>query len=124
MPLTADKASRILHSTLALVLALPQRAADGSRVAPHHLREVAPRSLEGGVVVRVLDLLFVPAVGGGACELDPVVVVGWGTGSDGGEVAAGALLLGLVMCATRSWGYGEEGMLVDDLHVPAYADTC
>jgi hypothetical protein len=67
-------------------------AADAGAVAPHHLGEVTPRRIVVRVVVRVLGLLLVPAVGGGAGELDPsVVVIGRRIG--GGEVAAGAFLI-------------------------------
>lgn len=57
------------------VVAIAQSTADARRVTPNHLGEVAP-----GIVplrrstVWVLGLLLVPAVDGGAGELDPLVV--------------------------------------------------
>jgi hypothetical protein len=68
------------------------RTSDAAGVAPHHLGEVAPGGLKVRVVVRVLGLLLVPAMGGGAGELDPGVVV-TGRGTDRREVTAGAFLL-------------------------------
>lgn len=65
--------------------------ANASRVTPHHLREVAPGIVVVRVIVRVLGLLFMPAMGGGASELDPLVVAGW-SGLLRREVAARAHL--------------------------------
>lgn len=68
--LTADEATRPVDR----IGAVTDSAANAGGVAPHHLGEVAPGVFEVGVVVGVLGLLLVPAVGGGAGELDPVVV--------------------------------------------------
>jgi len=86
--LTAEEAARPLHLAGGTVA---DRAADARRVAPHHLGEVAPGRVVVGAVVRVLGLLLVPAVGGGASELDPGLVA-IGSGVLGREIAAGAHL--------------------------------
>jgi hypothetical protein len=75
-----------------VVSTVPKRTTNARRIAPHHLREVAPRIVIVRVVVRVLGLLLVPAMGGGARELDPRIV-GRGRRARGGQVAAGTLLL-------------------------------
>jgi hypothetical protein len=71
---------------------VPKRTPNARRIAPHHLREVAPRVVIVRVVVRILGLLLVPAMGGGARKLDPRIV-GRGRRARGGQVAAGTLLL-------------------------------
>jgi hypothetical protein len=75
--LTAVEAARVVD----VVGAVTDRAADAGRVAPHHLREVAPRVVVVRVVVRVLCLLLVPAVRRRARKLDPVFVL-VGSGAD------------------------------------------
>lgn len=70
---------------------MSNRTTNSRRVAPHHLGEVAPGIVKVGVVVRVLALLLVPAVRGGARELDPGVV-GTGGGTNGREVGTWTLL--------------------------------
>lgn len=85
--LTAEEATGPEH----LVAAVADRAANSGRVAPDHLREVAPGRLEVRIVVRVLGLLLVPAVGGGASEFDPRVIVAW-CGLDGRKIASRAVL--------------------------------
>ena len=86
-----------------LVIAVSQRAADGCRVAPHHLRKVAPGWFEVGVVVGVFDLFLVPAVSGGAGKLDPSVVALWSR-PHRREVAARAVLdqVNQCLCADES----------------------
>jgi hypothetical protein len=74
-----------------VIRAVTNSAADRRGIAPHHLGEVAPRVVKVRVVVRVLGLLLVPAVGSGPSELDPVIVT-HRSGTNGREVAAGALL--------------------------------
>jgi hypothetical protein len=91
IPLTAVEATRVLDGVVSLVIAVTDRTSDAGRVAPYHLGEVAPSILEVGVVVGVLGLLLVPAVGGGAGELDPGIVVA-GSGADRREIAARAFL--------------------------------
>jgi len=71
--------------------AVSQCAADARRVAPHHLREVAPRVVVVWVVVRVLGLLLVPAMDSSAGKLYPSLVA-VGNGLDRGKVAASAFL--------------------------------
>lgn len=86
--LTAVEATGPLHD---IAVTVSNSTADGARVAPHHLREVAPGGIVVGVVVGVLGLFLVPAVRGGAGKLDPGVVVGRG-GCDRRQVAARAFL--------------------------------
>jgi hypothetical protein len=91
MPLTAIKAAREVDSTRLLVVAMTDSATEASRVTPHHLREVTPGIVEMRVVVWVLGLFLVPAVGGGAGELNPRIIVERG-GRDGREVASRTFL--------------------------------
>jgi hypothetical protein len=88
MTLTAIEAAREID----VVGAVTNSTANRRRVAPHHLREVAPRVVKVRVVVGVLGLLLVPAMGRGPSELDPIIVT-HRSGTNGREVAAGALLL-------------------------------
>jgi hypothetical protein len=87
MSLTAHEPTRPSD----IIRTMTDSAANAARVAPHHLGEVAPLVFIVRVVVRVYGLLLVPAVGGGARELDPSVVV-LGRGANRAKVAAGALL--------------------------------
>jgi hypothetical protein len=88
MELTAVESTRPLD----VIRAVSDRTPQTRTIAPHHLREVAPRILVVRIVVRVLCLFLVPAVRGGAREFDPRVVGGW-CGADGGEVASWAFLI-------------------------------
>ena len=72
-------------------VAVADSTADARGVAPHHLREVTPGVIVVRVVIRVLHLLFVPAMNGGTGELDPLIVFG-GSWLLRGEVATGAHL--------------------------------
>jgi hypothetical protein len=74
-----------------VIRTMTDSAANAARVAPHHLGEMAPLIFIMRVIVRVYGLLLVPAVGGGARELDPPVVV-LGRGTNRAKVAARALL--------------------------------
>lgn len=83
MPVSNHSFSPYLQSTLTAVeatweinrsRAVSQRAADAGAVAPHHLREVAPRCVEVRVVVGILGLFLVPAMDSGAGKLYPSVV--------------------------------------------------
>jgi hypothetical protein len=69
--LTAVEATRVVN----VVRTVTNSTADARRVAPHHLREVAPRVVVVRVVVRVLCLLLMPAVRRSARKLDPVFVL-------------------------------------------------
>jgi hypothetical protein len=97
---------------------MSKRAADAGAVAPHHLGEVTPCRIVVRVIVRVLGLLLVPAMGGGAGELNPSVVA-IGRRIDGGEVASGAFLAALAevhsqsRCTTHMFGV-----------VGAFLDVC
>jgi hypothetical protein len=85
--LTADEPTRPRD----IIRTMTDSAANAARVAPHHLGEVAPLVFIVRVVVRVYGLFLVPAVGGGARELDPPVVV-LGCRANRAKVAPGALL--------------------------------
>lgn len=85
--LTAHEPTRPLH----IVCAMSDGAANRRRVAPDHLGEVAPLVVKVRVVVGVDTLFLVPAVGGGAGELDPGVVGSRG-GPNAGEVGSWTLL--------------------------------
>lgn len=73
------------------IRAVSQCAADVGGVAPHHLREVAPRGVVVRVVVGVLGLFLVPAMDSGAGKLHPSVVA-VGNGLYRGKIAASAFL--------------------------------
>jgi hypothetical protein len=87
--LTAIDAARKLISK---VITLAHGTTQPRAISPHHLRKVAKRLVVLGAAVRILCLLFVPAVDGGAREVEPDVAV-CGRGADAGEVAAAAVLL-------------------------------
>jgi hypothetical protein len=89
--LTAVESTREVDGIVTLVVAVSDSAADTGRVAPHHLREVAPGIFEMGIVVGILGLFLVPAVGGGTGELDPSIVVE-GSGRDRRQIAARTFL--------------------------------
>jgi hypothetical protein len=91
MPLTAVEAAREVDGTGLLVIAMTDSATEASRVTPHHLREVTPGIVEMGVVIWILGLFLVPAVGGGAGELNPRIIVERGR-RDGREIASRTFL--------------------------------
>lgn len=94
---------------------MSESTADARRVAPNHLSEVTPSSIEGGIVVGVLGFFFVPAVSGSPSKLDPLLESGWGR-SDGGEIATRAVLCRLVSrcevvsCITHMLGLLGAGL--------------
>jgi len=73
-----------------------ERTPNTRAIAPDQLREVAPRIIVVRVIVRILELLLVPAVHDGAREFEPVFVAAGG-GADGGEIAAAAVLYTLTL---------------------------
>jgi hypothetical protein len=89
---TAIEAAREQNGFIVLlIVAVSESAADGGRVAPHHLREVTPGVFEVRVVIGILGLLLVPAMGSGTCELYPLLLT-LGSRANRREVAAGTLL--------------------------------
>ena len=103
-------------------IAVSECTANARCVSPHHLGEMAPGVVVVRLSIRVLLLLLMPAMGGGASKLDPVI------GSRGGwllrgEVTAGAhlhlsintattieLLLNLRALACRCTGRRHDGL--------------
>lgn len=101
--LTAVEATREFNWIGLLVIAMCQSATNARSIAPNHLGEVSRTGRIDRVVIRVLGLLLVPAVGGGAGELDPLGVVTRDYG-DSRQVGAGVFLY---VDKSQSWGlYG------------------
>jgi len=93
-----------------LILASLHGTANTGGVAPDHLREVAPSSLVGRIVVGVQVFLLVPAVDEASSLLNPVVIFG-GDSTDAREVAATAVMLE-VLSATIHRLLGSLGQVV------------
>ena len=96
--LTAHETTRKLH----IVRAMSDGTANRRRIAPDDLGEVTPLVVKVRVVVGVDALLLVPAVGGGAGELDPGVVGSRG-GPNAGEIGSWTLLdITISMCSVSN----------------------
>jgi hypothetical protein len=105
--LTAIDAARKL---VGKVITLAHGTAQARAIPPHHLREVSKGLAVLGAAIWILGLFFVPAVDGGARELEPDVAV-CGRGADAREVAAAAVLLSHItdqhLSKCRCWEVGE-----------------